>query len=93
MAEKRIRAYDARAEKICPVTVVYDDAQKPLLTAEGKPLTEEDLAALDPWDRRLTELMTEDLFKAPLFDGERIWACRVRFKAELPAREAERDDA
>ena len=93
MAEKMIRAYDARAEMIGPVSVLTDPEEKPALTMDGKPMTEEEIASLEAWDKTLVRLLTEDLMEQAMFDGKRIYCSRAHFTASRAAREASEGDA
>ncbi len=93
MAEKRIQAYDARAERIGLVGVIVDTEEKPRLTMDGREMTDGDIASLDGWDRRLAQILLEDLLKDPLFDGERVYGSRAHFTASVHAREAGEEDA
>ena len=79
MSEKRIEAYDAGAELICRCAVRIREEDRPEVWMDGRELTEDETAALPPWDRRLLALLTEDFYEDPLFDGERIYASRGHF--------------
>ena len=88
MAEKMITAIDARTEKVRYVSVLIDPGEKPVLTMDGKPLTEDETAALGEWDRRLAAILKEDFLAHPLFDGERIYDSRSHFTLSQSAGEA-----
>ncbi len=88
MSMKTMEAYDAKAEWICRCSVRIGEGE-PRAFLNGQELDGEGLEGLSPWEKTLLSLLKEDLYRTPMFDGEKIYVSRGHLTVSLPAQRAE----